>query len=56
VDYSRLTQQQQNSRFLLWKTLFEDFVGLNRFFWTNLETTGNENDSELAGALWRKNH
>ena len=56
VDYSRLTQQQQNSRFLLWKTLLEDFVGLNRFFWTNLETTSSENDSELAAALWRKNH
>ena len=54
VDYSRLTQQQQNSRFLLWKTLIEDFVGLNRFFWTNLETTSSENDSELAAALWRK--
>ena len=56
VDYSRLAQQQQNSRFLLWKTLLEDFVGLNRFFWTNLETTSSENDSELAAALWRKNH
>ncbi|MBW1821096.1 MAG: DUF2868 domain-containing protein [Deltaproteobacteria bacterium] len=56
VDYSRLTQQQQNSRFLLWKTLLEDFVGLNRFFWTNLETTSSENDSELAAALWRKNN
>jgi len=56
VDYSRLTQQQQNSRFLLWKTLLEDFVGLNKFFWTNLETTSSENDSELAGALWRKIH
>jgi hypothetical protein len=56
VDYSRLTQQQQNSRFLLWKTLLENFVGLNRFFWTNLETTSSENDSELAAALWRKNH
>ena len=56
VDYSRLTQQQQNSRFFLWKTLLEDFVGLNKFFWTNLETTSSENDSELAGALWRNNH
>ncbi|MBW2606742.1 MAG: DUF2868 domain-containing protein [Deltaproteobacteria bacterium] len=56
VDYSRLTQQQQNSRFLLWKTLLENFVGLNRFFWTNLETTSSENDSKLAAALWRKNH
>ncbi len=56
VDYSRLTQQQQNSRFLLWKTLLEDFVGLNKFFWTNLEIIGRENDSELAAALWRKNH
>jgi len=56
VDYSRLTMQQQNSRFLLWKTLLEDFVGLNRFFWTNLYTTSSENDSELAGALWRKNN
>jgi len=56
VDYSKLTQQQQNSRFLLWKTLLEDFVGLNRFFWTNLETTSSEHDSELVTALWRKNH
>jgi len=56
VDYSRLTQQQQNSRFLLWKNLLEDFVGLNRFFWTDLETPSSENDSELAAALWRKTH
>jgi hypothetical protein len=56
VDYSRLTKQQQNSRFLLWKNLLEDFVGLNRFFWTNLETASSENDPELAAALWRKNH
>ncbi|MBW1822228.1 MAG: hypothetical protein JRI92_10810, partial [Deltaproteobacteria bacterium] len=56
VDYSRLSKQQQNSRFLLWKNLLEDFVGLNRFFWTNLETTDSKNDSELAAALWRKNH
>jgi len=55
VDYSRLTEQQYDSRFLLWKNLLEDFVGLNRFFWTNLETTGSENDSKLAEALWRKN-
>lgn len=54
VDYSKLTRQQQNSRFLLWKTLLEDYVGLDRFFWTNLEKTGRENDSELAAALWRK--
>lgn len=56
VDYSKLTQQQQNSRFLLWKNLLEDFVGLNRFFWTNLETTSSENDTELTAALWRNNH
>ena len=56
VDYSRLSKQQENSRFLLWKNLLEDFVGLNRFFWTNLETPSSENDSELAAALWRKNH
>lgn len=56
VDYSRLTQQQQNSRFLLWKTLLDDFVGLNRFFWTNLETINSENDTELSAALWRKKH
>jgi len=56
VDYSRLSEQQQNSRFLLWKNLLENFVGLNRFFWTNLEIANSENDSELAAALWRKNH
>jgi hypothetical protein len=56
VDYSNLTQPEQNSRFLLWKTVLEDFVGLNRFFWTNLDTTSNENDTELAAALWRKKH
>jgi len=56
VDYSRLTKQQQNSRFMLWKNLLEDFVGLNRFFWANLETASSENDPELAWALWRKNH
>ena len=56
VDYSRLTIQQQDSRFLLWKNLLEDFVGLNRFYWANLEKTNSENDSELATALWRKNH
>jgi len=55
VDYSRLTEQQQSSRFLLWKTLLEDFVGLNRFFWANLEVLSIENDSELAASLWRKN-
>jgi len=55
VDYSGLTKQQQNSRFLLWKNMLEDFVGLNRFFWTNLGTPSSENDSELAAALWRKN-
>jgi len=55
VDYSRLTHQQQNSRFLLWKNLLEDFVGLNRFFWTNLEILEERNDTELAAALWRKN-
>ena len=56
VDYSRLTKQQHDSRFLLWKNLLEDFVGLNRFYWANLEKTSGENDSELAAALWRKNH
>ncbi len=56
VDYSRLSGQQENSRFLLWKNLLEDFVGLNRFYWANLETESSENDSELAAALWRKNH
>ncbi|MBT8357349.1 MAG: hypothetical protein HKO79_08705 [Desulfobacterales bacterium] len=56
VDYSRLTEQQQNSRFLLWKNLLEDFVGLNRFYWANLEKISIANDSELASALWRKNH
>ena len=56
VDYSRLSKQQQNSRFLLWKNLLEDIVGLNRFFWTDLETINSKNDSELADALWRKNH
>ncbi|MEA3437486.1 MAG: DUF2868 domain-containing protein [Thermodesulfobacteriota bacterium] len=55
VDYSRLTHQQQNSRFLLWQNLLEDFVGLNRFFWTNLEILEEKNDTELAAALWRKN-
>ena len=54
VDYSKLTRQQQNSRFLLWKNLLEDYVGLDRFFWANLEKTGRENDSELTAALWRK--
>jgi hypothetical protein len=56
VDYSRLTAQQQNSRFLLWKNLLEDFVGLKRFFWANLEIANRSKDSELAAALWRKNH
>lgn len=54
VDYSRLTRKQQNSRFLLWKTLLDDYVGLDRFFWANLEKTGRKNDSELTAALWRK--
>jgi len=56
VDYSRLTHHQQNSRFLLWKNLLEDFVGISRFFWANLEKIGRENDTELSAALWRKNH
>jgi hypothetical protein len=56
VDYSRLTEQQQNSRFLLWKNLLEDFVGLNRFYWANLEKISIANDSELTTALWSKNH
>jgi len=56
VDYSKLTKQQHDSRFLLWKNLFEDFVGINRFYWANLEKTSSENDSELATALWSINH